>query len=376
MFRFFRLATCCLLAPSISGWWTNTDKPVEPPNAWEEPRKYAQWMYNRTMDGWNNTTFGNLFDSTEYLAGWSSASWDGWVWTLLDSIVSTLGWLVFGKAWTQVRSGFALLIRVGIFLGICIVIHYLFAMCWPIVSIVVGIAVTFIWMGRTTLKCCGRVMYALQRLCGGVPEAADAVFFGPGTGETPETAALRKLKKGSDGERWIVVRQDGHTAVFRISDATSIKSSGLYVNHDVETLRGDGPLVACLKGHDRLHLCRNEVCNEEGQHFKEYAIVKQFNAEKFQLAAATQGAQEAGAVFVQWFGRGASKAAKRVRDYASESETETVRCCADRIWWEEATGRRCLAERACTASDCTDAQLLAEDVPVGLSSFPLCPVPT
>ena len=157
------------------------------------------------------------------------------------------------------------------------------------------------------------VMYALQRLCGGVPEAADAVFFGPGTGETPETAALRKLKKGSDGERWIVVRRDGHTAVFRISDATSIKSSGLYVNHDVETLRGDGPLVACLKGHDRLHLCRNEVCNEEGQHFKEYAIVKQFNAEKFQLAAAMQGAQEAGAVFVQWFGRGASKAAKRVR---------------------------------------------------------------
>ena len=152
MFRFFRLATCCLLAPSISGWWTNTDKPVEPPNAWEEPRKYAQWMYNRTMDGWNNTTFGNLFDSTEYLAGWSSTSWDGWVWTLLDSIVSTLGWLVFGKAWTQVRSGFALLIRVGIFLAICIVIHDLFAMCWPIVSIVVGIAVTFIWMGRTTLK--------------------------------------------------------------------------------------------------------------------------------------------------------------------------------------------------------------------------------
>ena len=50
-------------------------------------------------------------------------------------------------------------------------------------------------------------MYCAQRLCGGVPEAADGVFFGPGTGETPETSshfcqcAAAELAAQSERER-------------------------------------------------------------------------------------------------------------------------------------------------------------------------------
>lgn len=288
MIRYARFFVGLLLLPHAPGWWTHTDKPVEPPNPWEEPRKYATWLYTQAMDGLHNRTAGGFFDATDLLSGWTPASWDGW--TAFDAVTSTVGWLIFGKAWTQVKSGFALLVRVGTLLAVCVVVHYIFALCWPIVSVLVGAIVTMIWMGRTLLKCCGRLMYCAQRLCGGVPEAADAVFFGPGTGETPETSALRKLKKGSDGERWLVVKRDGQTAVFRVNESTGIKSSGLYVYHDADTVRGDGALVACLHGHDRLHLCKNTSCSEEGQHFKEYAVVKQFDAEKFQLAAATQGA--------------------------------------------------------------------------------------
>lgn len=75
----------------------------------------------------------------------------------------------------------------------------------------------------------------------------------------------------------------------------------------------------------------------------------------------------------QWFGRSATKAAKKMKDYASESETEVIHCCADRIWWEDDSGRRTLASRTCTGSDCTDAQILIEDMPVGRTSCPLCP---
>ena len=373
MYRLVRLAICCAFVPHAPGWWSGPDKPVEPPSFWSEPRQYARWAYNQTIEGFQNRTSGHFFASADFLGSWAQTSWDGWLWTIFDAITSTTGWLIFGKAWSQVKSGFALVIRLGTLLAVCVVIHYIFALCWPIVSVLVGCVVTLVWMGRTVLKCCGRVLYCTQRLCGGVPEAAEAVFFGPGTGETPETAALRRLKKGSDGERWILVRRDGHTAVFRINDSTGIKSSGLYVYHDSDTVRGDGALVSCLQGHDRLHLCRNPSCNEEGQHFKEYAVVKQFDAEKFQLAAATQGAQEAGAYLVNWFGRGATKAAKRMKDYASESENEALQCCADRIWWEDDTGRKALAARLCTASECTDAQILAEDMPVGRTSCPLCP---
>ena len=117
----------------------------------------------------------------------------------------------------------------------------------------------------------------------------------------------------------MLVRRDGLTGVFRVQDASGIKSSGMYVAHDPDTLREDEALLRALKGHDRVHICRNIACQEKGQHFKQYAVVKPVHAEKFQLASASQGAQEAGHCPFGWFSKGATKAVQRARDLASES---------------------------------------------------------
>ena len=87
-------------------------------------------------------------------------------------------------------------------------------------------------------------------------------------------------------------------------ETSSIKFSGLYVTYDPDSLRGDEGLLKADRGHDRFYLCRHAICQEEGQHFRQYTVVKSFHAEKFQLATATQGAQQAGAQLFGWMSKG------------------------------------------------------------------------
>ena len=367
MFRLLRILVGFAVVHQTPGWWGSTPE-AEPrrdgPGFFDDPWEFTRWWYNRTsVEGLQ------AFDPRQ----WSTSGWDGWMWTMFDTVVSAVGWLIFGKSWTQVKSGFAFLIRLGALLIICVIAHYIFALCWPVVSLIVGLLVTLIWLVRTVIKCCGRMAYALQRVTGGVPEAADASFFGPDTGEIPETAELRKLKKGSDGDRWVVVRRDGLTMVFKVQETSSIKSSGLYVTHDPDTVRGDEGLLKAVRGHDRFHLCRHATCQEEGQHFRQYAVVKPFHAEKFQLAAATQGAQQAGAQLVGWMSRGATRAVQKAKDLTSESEPETMKCDAFSVRWDDELGSHRLCSTVCTGVGCTEASLLSEDLPPGREVCNLCP---
>ena len=365
----WRLLTFGLLAcvpqQAPGWWWTAVENKTEIFEEFAEPpRRYAGWLYNQS-ERWGfrfPETWGNL-----------PTSWDSWFWTALDLVFGSLGWLIFGKSWSQVRLGVSLLARLSLVFGICILVHYFFALCWPILSLMLGIVVTIVWVIRTLVKLCGRIVFTVQKMCGRVPEAADAQFFGPGTGETPETSELRKLKRTGDSERWVLVRRSGATLLFKVTEASSIKSTGLYLSFDPETLRGDDHLVATLKGYDKIHVCRNETCSEEGQHFKEYAIVKPFNAERYQLAAASSEAQKAGMQLCGWFGKGAAKVVKRAKDFASESESEQVGCDAGLIWWEESTGRRCLHDATCTDTGCTEAVVLVGDKPVSHGKCHLCP---
>jgi hypothetical protein len=75
----------------------------------------------------NVTTSGNV--TLEDFLPTMPKSWDGWVWFGLDAVFSTIGWLIFGRSWDQVRSGFSLVIRVGALLLVCISLHYLLALC-------------------------------------------------------------------------------------------------------------------------------------------------------------------------------------------------------------------------------------------------------
>ena len=378
-----RLACFILLATDVTSgpWWrsqpvdaTETEQEPEDFNEkgwyrWRRVRDYSEWLSNLDFSNRTYVTFDQVFEWPQMLP----PSVEGFFWTIFDMMISTVGWLIFGQSWNQVRTGFSVLIRLGVAICVCIIVHYLFALCWPIVSLMVGVILTLIWMIRTLVKCCGRAVFYAQRFSGGVPEALDAKFFGPGTGETPETSDLRKLKKGSDGDRWLVVKREGMHAIFKVNDATSIKSAGLYVYHDPDTLRGDLGLLKDIEGHDRLHLCRNQACQEEGQHFKQYAVVTGFNAEKFHLSAAANGAQQAGAQLCGWFGKKASQAAQRAKDFGSESEAEASRCDAGKIRWEDETGRHQLSVGSCTEGDCTEVSLLQEDVPVGCPTCSLCP---
>ena len=225
---------------------------------------------------------------------------------------------------------------------------------------------------RNLIRCCGRAAFYTQRWSGGVPEALGATFIGPEVGESPETSELRKLKKSGDNERWILIRRCGATAIFKVQESSSIKSSGLFMTLEPGTLRGDTLLVDSLQGHDKVHLCRNEACSEEGPHFKQYAMVRNFNPESFQLANATTGAHQAGTQLLGWFRRGAVHAAKKAKDMASESETEDVPCLAHRIRWEEDRGGRVLSDERCTAVG-TEVQVLEEDLPPSVAVCTMCP---
>ena len=71
-------------------------------------------------------------------------SWDGWLWLGSDALGSTSGWLIVGS-WTQVKSSFPFLVRLDALLMVCISVCYVLALCWPIVSLMVGMVATAIW---------------------------------------------------------------------------------------------------------------------------------------------------------------------------------------------------------------------------------------
>eukprot|EP00435_Cladocopium_sp_Y103_P041030 s1496_g11.t1 len=343
---------------------TDVERTKEETTTFHDAKDLVYWWYNRTKhEG------VQAFDPRQLF----SAEWDSWIWTALDTLVGLVGWLIFGKSWTQVRTGFSFLIRLGALLTVCVITHYLFALCWPVVSVLVGIIVTFIWLVRTALKCCGRAAFYAQRITGGVPEAAEADFFGPEMGETPETSDLRKLKKTGDAEKWVLIRREGLTAIFKVQESSSIRSSGLYLTHDPDSLRGDEGLLKALRGHDRVHICRHSQCPEDGQHFKQYALMKPFQAERFQLSVASQGAQQAGMQLFGWFRKGATQAVKKAQDFASESENEVVTCDAHLVLWEDEVGSHRLGNSACVGTGCTEACMLAEDIPKGRVVCNLCP---
>ena len=76
----------------------------------------------------------------------------------------------------------------------------------------------------------------------------------------PETSELRKFKYLSSQEKWVVVRRGSEVAVFKVGpDAQTIRSSGLYVGIEPDTLRGTASLLRDLQGHDKLHLCRTSL---------------------------------------------------------------------------------------------------------------------
>eukprot|EP00435_Cladocopium_sp_Y103_P027489 s2990_g6.t1 len=235
-----------------------------------------------------------------------------------------------------------------------------------------------VWVLRRILRVVGTVFFYLQKYSGMAPEAADVDYVGPATGAVPETSALRSFKRTGDQTKQVVVKRGTLTAVFNVgSDAQSIRTHGLYLPVEPDTLRGDSELVQHLKHVDQVHLCRNIACTEEGgEHFQEYGVVKKFNPERFQSAQVHGGALEAGRTLWSWVrapevGQGVHRLVGKIREYASESETEdAIHCMAGQIKWHGETGLECLAPTRCTGVGTVFTQILHDDVPAGSQEEP------
>ena len=299
---------------------------------------------------------------------------EGWsLGLILDTILGFFGWAIFGSAWDGVKSGCRRLPQLGAVLVVCLFAHYAWAVAWPVVSLVTALVMAVICVVRGGIRLLGTCGVAVQRAFGGAPEAYGADYYGPGTGKIPETAELRRFKR-VDPDQWYVLRKGGKAVVFRPNgDASSIKASGLYVTVDYDTVRGDNDMVKELRGVDRVHLCRNMVCPEEGHHFQEYGIVKKVDAERIQLAQATEGAAQACATMFRWFRGSCSTVAAAAKDYASESENDQKNCTAHKICWMEDDGVVELSAKPCTGVGSTTVDLLVEDQS-GSAQVELCPV--
>ena len=369
--HFVRLVLAIAAARSGGGWLfeaANSSSQAEVHrdtgeefSRWTQLRAWAEdkWATGAGLqDVWEAWFFG-AGSGTTGTKGWS---WDSGLRMLLDAVVSFVGWTLFGSAWPNVRTGCQRFFRLSMLLLLCLGAHYLWALCWPVISLVTFIVMCLMWVVRSAIRKLGTLIYWAQRAAGGVPEAAGAEFLGPGTGRIPETADLRLFKPSPQNEKWALVRREGHVAVFKIgADNQTIRSPGLFVPVEADSLRGSPTIVDACRGSDKVHLCRHLVCSEDGQHFKEYAVAKDFDAEKFQLKSAELEAAKAGRTLWAWLWSSSPKPARPPKEFGSESETEERSCEAHRVRWSDRDGDHQLAGGPCKGSGLNTCTLLMED---------------
>ena len=351
-------------------WWTNSteeDRPPDPYRAWINERFPTDLAYY-------DSAKDSLRVAGSTMGSFAEQSSERGIWLLCDGVVGLVGWGLFGSAWADVRTGCRRMVQVAILVAICIVAHYLWAFCWPVISLIIATVMAVTWVARKMMRIVGSVVFRLQRALGGTPESVDAEYFGPGTGSLPETSELRRFKYASGSDKWVVLKRDKDVVVFKVgSETQTIRSSGMYVGIEVDTLRGSPSLLGELQGFDKVHLCRNHTCGEDGQHFKTYGLAKQFNPERFQLQLAAAGAKDAGQTMWSWIWKGSQKVGHKLADFGSESEAENLVCPAYKIRWSSSQGEELLSDRPCKCGATEHVALLIEDQYGPDDSVVLCP---
>eukprot|EP00435_Cladocopium_sp_Y103_P076069 s50_g75.t1 len=335
-----------VLIGASHGWWWNATSQV--------PVEEGPW---KTWARGTMPSLVSFMDDTEERLGRVKASvqdytgphFDQGLWWICDVVVSFFGWAVFGSAWGNVQTGLKRLLQLGALLTVCLAFHYVWTVCYPIVSLIVGLLMALVWLLRRLLRIGGTCLFYVQKWTGGAPEAVDVTYHGPSTGKIPETSELRQFKPSGANPKWIAVKRNGSQ-----------------------------PLVQALSGVDRVHLCRNSTCCEEGgQHFQEYGVVKRLDPERFQVAQASEGAKQTGRWLLGWMSESQStvrKLAGRVKEFASESETEDQQkpCQAFLLGWETSEGGERLAKEPCRSVGDAFSNLLTEDRPSAVDQFCLC----
>ena len=266
-----------LLCDHSDGWWFkgNTTEAPPPETSWE--KFWERWLEVTAATGqwkdWGGRAFADAQSWAERVEvpkveiGFN-------LWLVIDTLVGFLGWAIFGNAWHGVRSGCRRLLQIGALFLACLIAHYIWAVCYPVVSIIVACVVAVVWVCRRVLRLVGTLIFHMHRFAGGAPEAADVEFHGPGTGVVPETSILRGFKRTGDSSKQVVVRRGDEVAVFNVgSDVQNIRTHRLFLPVEADTARGSPGLVRRISAVDKVHLCRNVVCGEEvGEHFTENGV--------------------------------------------------------------------------------------------------------
>lgn len=133
MIRFFVLATVC----GVDGWWWHSNHTATEKGPWHS------WLASHSP---------KVAEAVDRLGDQIQRTWDsvpevkvgdwtfqpsGGLWWLCDSLVGLLGWLVFGTAWGDVKLGVRRLVQIGAILLLCVLAHYVWAVCYPIVTLVI-----------------------------------------------------------------------------------------------------------------------------------------------------------------------------------------------------------------------------------------------
>ncbi|CAE6959396.1 unnamed protein product [Symbiodinium sp. CCMP2592] len=372
------LISLAAVAQQGGGWWLHSNV-TNQTGADAGPRDESKWAQLREWV----VSHANVGSDWAAWLTWPDAqgvpermwSWDSGLCMVLDTAVSFIGWMLFGNSWPGVRTGCQRIFRLLALLLLCMGAHYLWALCWPVLSLISVVVMGVVWLVRAIVRKLGTLVYWAQQAAGGVPEASDAEFLGPGTGRIPETADLRAFKKVGGADKWILIRRGGHVAVFKAgSDSQTIRTPGLFVPVEPDTMRGDKEIVEACQGYDKIHLCRNLVCNEEGQHFKEYGVARDFDGERFHLKNAELGAAKAGRALWSWLWASPARPPKPLKEFGSESETEPAKACgAHRVAWADLAGDCSLATQPCRMPGTTFCDLLFEDRFDDLGRVDLCP---
>lgn len=151
---------------------------------------------------------------------------------------------------------------------------------------------------------------------------------------------MRAFKRTGDSQKLLVVKRNDEVAMVQVgSDTQSIKTHGLYVPIEPASARGSVGLVKRLRDVEKIHLCRNEACAEEGgEHFTIYGLVRPSDPETFQLTQAQQGARTLSRRPWTWMtGPQVTQATmgvmQRTKELGSESEQEeeVLSCAASRV---------------------------------------------
>ena len=175
-------------AAAAHGWWfaPNATEVMgeEPPTGWRSRFKAAFPAWGERWEKVETEATSFYAWAATGVEGMDITSFDTGLWLLVDTVVGLLGWCLFGSSWPNVRTGCRRVMQISLVLCVSLVAHYIWAVCYPVVSLFVGLGMALIWLCRKLLRVLGASVFWVQRITGASPKlrrqsSTDRALGGP-----------------------------------------------------------------------------------------------------------------------------------------------------------------------------------------------------